>query len=185
MGQRSQIFVRYEEDGAKKLCARYYGWNYGERMISRARYGIEWLKANYQYPWNVREKLSRILDTNFDMVDVVISSDLIEEWKEYGEGYTMNEYIFHHDNNDGKLLLDVAADGKIRYAFLDWDNKKNMSAEEYMQWDNAPDWDTPTEYMDQKTIRTCKANIKKIDKLAKQMTDMEVEEFLTYKYKDD
>ena len=34
MGQRSQIFVRYQEtDGTRKLVARYYGWNYGERMI--------------------------------------------------------------------------------------------------------------------------------------------------------
>ena len=47
MGQRSQIFVRYQEtDGTRKLVARYYGWNYGERMISRARHTIEWLKEN-------------------------------------------------------------------------------------------------------------------------------------------
>lgn len=34
MGQRSQIYVRYNE---KLLFARYFQWNYGTRMISRAR----------------------------------------------------------------------------------------------------------------------------------------------------
>ena len=28
MGQISQIFVRYEDNGQKKIIARYYQWNY-------------------------------------------------------------------------------------------------------------------------------------------------------------
>lgn len=49
MGQRSQIFVRYQEtDGTRKLVARYYGWNYGERMISRARHHLMQL-----IPWTL------------------------------------------------------------------------------------------------------------------------------------
>ena len=54
MGQRSQIYIRYNVNyisgsstenptthNFKGLIARYYGWNYGERMVSRARYIIE------------------------------------------------------------------------------------------------------------------------------------------------
>ena len=44
MGQRSQIFVRYnKEEGKKHIIARYYQWNFAERMISRARYGMGWI----------------------------------------------------------------------------------------------------------------------------------------------
>ena len=60
MGQRSQIFVRYEENGQKKMIARYYQWNYGGRMISRARYGIEWLKDMYKYTPEFERKLYRM-----------------------------------------------------------------------------------------------------------------------------
>ena len=41
MGQRSQIYVRYNK---KLVIANYYQWNYGEQMISRARYGIEYIR---------------------------------------------------------------------------------------------------------------------------------------------
>lgn len=84
MGQRSQIFVRYQEtDGTRKLVARYYGWNYGECMISRARHTIEWLKENYELISFYAEKIPRILDTNFDMGDCVISSDILKSTRNY------------------------------------------------------------------------------------------------------
>ena len=41
MGQKSQIYVRFDKE---LVVANYYRWNYGERMISRARYGIEYIK---------------------------------------------------------------------------------------------------------------------------------------------
>ena len=45
MGQRSQIYIRIkDEDGNTTLFAKYFQWNFGERMISRARYGIEYIK---------------------------------------------------------------------------------------------------------------------------------------------
>ena len=35
MGQRSQIFVRFEKNpGEKEIVARYYKWNCGDQMIS-------------------------------------------------------------------------------------------------------------------------------------------------------
>lgn len=86
MGQRSQIYVRYNK---KLVITNYYQWNYGERMISRARYGIEYIKENYlEYrTWifnneSDMEKLRRIFDVNFDMKDIVMSIDIIKEWKE-------------------------------------------------------------------------------------------------------
>lgn len=90
MGQRSQIYVRFnKENGQKGLIANYYGWNFGERMISRARWGIECIKEHFEYisnpsyRWlNVKRNeiyLSRIFDTNFDMCDVAISCNIIKE----------------------------------------------------------------------------------------------------------
>ena len=50
MGQRSQIYVRFnKENGQSGLIANYYGWNFGERMISRARWGIECIKEHFEY----------------------------------------------------------------------------------------------------------------------------------------
>ena len=186
MGQRSQIFVRYEENGQKKRIARYYQWNYGERMISRARYGIEWLKDMYKYTFEFERKLYRILDTNFDMIDCVISSDIIKEFIDNGwgnDGYTLNSFLFYQqDNNDGKLFIDVLSDGTIKYAFLDYDNKRIMSGTEYMKWDRGKGWKNPTEYFDQEDIDICIKNIKEINKMAKKMTADEVKEFMEMDY---
>lgn len=93
MGQRSQIYVRYNKKdmngvNRKKLIANYYGWNYGERMISRARWGIEFIKEYLSlgyngYNWFEQPgsdvHLSRVFDANFDMHDISISSDIIKE----------------------------------------------------------------------------------------------------------
>lgn len=127
MGQRSQIFVRYEEKGTKKLIARYYQWNFGETMISRARYSIEWLKEHYIYPWSIQEKLYRIMDTNFDYIDVVKSSDIIKEYvaENWQVEYSLTEFLFQRqDNNDGKLLIDIDESGEVKFAFLNRENKK-------------------------------------------------------------
>lgn len=186
MGQRSQIFVRYEDNGQKKMIARYYQWNYAERMISRARYGIEWLKEMYEYPFEIARKLYRILDTNFDMIDCVISSDIIKEFVDddwENEGYTLNNFMFYaQDNNDGKLFIDVLSNGTIKYAFLDYDNKKIMSGTEYMRWDRGKKWRGPTEYFDQEDIEICAKNIKEINKMATKMKADEVKEFMGMDY---
>ena len=49
MGQRSQIFVRFEKEfGEKEIVARYFNWNYGERMISRVYHTIAWIKDHLE-----------------------------------------------------------------------------------------------------------------------------------------
>lgn len=197
MGQRSQIFVRFTNGhGKKELVARYYGWNYSDSMISRARYTIDWLKENYMYlafsSHHHKRKIPRILDANFDMVDVTISTDILEEYisdndmhvKECPEDKqpTLNEYLFEiQDNNDGKLLLDVLADGTVEYAFLDTENKI-LTPGEYMGWDENKDWKIPNEHRSEDVIKKTIANIDDIKINGVQMDENDVKEFLTADY---
>ena len=77
MGQRSQIFVRFEKNpGEKEIVARYYKWNCGDQMISIVYHTIEWLKKHLdlnncgsgQYLlWNQKEFI-RILGTKYDQL---------------------------------------------------------------------------------------------------------------------
>lgn len=185
MGQRSQIFVRYQEtDGTRKLVARYYGWNYGERMISRARHTMEWLKGNYKYTSVCAEKIPRIVDSNFDMRDCVISSDILKEYQElYGPEDSLNNVLFYgQDNNDGRLLIDINNSGNIKYAFLTSERDTPLSPVEYMEWDNGSDWNKVSEYNSKETIQTCKRNISKIEMIADLMTEEEVQEFISADY---
>lgn len=191
MGQRSQIYVRYETENKRVLFARYFQWNYGERMISRARYTIEWLKNNAVFAWNVKDKLVNIIETNFDMIDVVKTQDIAASYKEYKEALsdewrheTFNDYVFHDDNNDGKLLIDVRNDG-IFYAFIDWNNKYIGSGNSYMKWNIDKEWKKPSDYMKQETIDYTVKNIREIRKMAKLMTRDQVKEFLSYNYEAD
>lgn len=187
MGQRSQIYVRYNK---KLVITNYYQWNYGERMISRARYGIEYIKENYlEYrDWifndtSYLKKLSRIFDVNFDMKDVAISQDIIEEWKEQFPEDNFNDFVFKFQgNNDGKLFVDISEDGIIKYAFLDYEcnTEHIMSAGQYMDWDSE-EW-KESEYIDDEQKTLCEENLKEIDKMAILMTKEEVEDFINYDY---
>lgn len=182
MGQRSQIYVRYE---GNLLLARYYRWNYAERMISRARYGIEYMKDNLDegydftfWDWSYIHQYIRIFDTNFDMKDVDISSNIFDEFKdESSPSGFCNFCFFKQDNNDGKLLVDIS-NGVIKYAFLDCnaDVKNIMNATQYMDWDSEG-WRN-SEYIGEEGIQTCKKNIAAIDSMAKLMTETEVKDFL-------
>ncbi len=61
----------------------------------------------------------------------------------------------------------MLSDGTIKYAFLDYDNKRIMSGTEYMKWNRGKGWKNPTEYFDQEDIESCIKNIKEINKMAK------------------
>lgn len=189
MGQRSQIYVRYNKDGINYLIARYYQWNYGERMISRCRYGIEWIKEMIPYDWyftSETEKLKRILDVNFDMKDIVLGCDIIKEYSEdtywKDKNYSLNDYVFEcQDNNDGKLFIDIK-DGIIKYAFLDSEchTEHIMNAEQYMNWD-CENWLTD-EYIDEEDKLICFNNIKTINEIAQLMTEEEIKDFIHCEY---
>ncbi len=200
MGQRSQIYFRVNrKDGTKFIIGRYFQWNYGTRMISRARGLLEWLQGMSDYPESLfsynSEKIPRIMEVNFDYKDVVLSRDIVADCKDPDYGWTL---LFNDDNNDGKLMVDMIVDYAtrdkkgnypvtIKYAFTDWDNSNPMNGEEYMQWDtdygDAED-STPwreNEYI-KNEIKYTERNIKKIDKIAKLMTQKELEEYINYDY---
>ena len=203
MGQRSQIYVRWNtQDGKMMLVPRYYQWNYGTRMISRARGIIGWLEGSGTYlDCGNEEKLRRIMDINFDYKDVVLGHDIIKEWKEYCNGLDFNDTVFFgQDNNDGKLLIDMHIDWKcvdrltgkdkisFKYAFLtDEDDSPVMNGDEYMQWDEGGYEDAgykvwrDNPYL-KKEIKYTERNIKWIDKHAKLMTAEEVKRFTSYNY---
>lgn len=187
MGQRSQIYVRYQKDGVNYLTARYYQWNYGERMISRCKHTLEWIKEMINYDWyftTETETLKRYLDVNFDMQSIVIGQDIVEEWKEcpYQAETTFNEYVFlQQDNNDGKLFIDIK-EGVIKYAFVDTDcnTEHIMNANQYMNWDYE-DW-LNSEYLDEEDKKTCIENFEAIKSLAELMTQEELEDFINADY---
>ena len=190
MGQRSQIYIRYHKDDKDYLIARYYQWNYGERMISRCKHSIEWIESILSYGWYLTtetEKLKRILDVNFDMQDIVTGCDIIKEYEEdkeseYWDDTIFNIYVFKcQDNNDGKLFIDIR-DEKIKYAFLDYDCDTNhiMNAEQYMNWDSE-DWIT-NEYIGDEQKLICFNNIQAITKMAELMTQEELEDFINCDY---
>ena len=207
MGQRSQIYIRInKQNGEKVLFPRYYGWNYGTRMISRARYTIEWLRQNLRYGWQLTNeefitKLTRIMDTNFDYKDIVLGQDLIKEFEKEFSDEDFNETTFNQYNNDGQLYIDVICkygepdsyghtdieDFEVKYALVDSDNEKILSAEEYMRWE------TPHTYIDEKSwkdseyhykdeITFTEDNIAYIEAKTSLLTPQELEEFRTYDY---
>ena len=153
-------------------------------MISRARHTIEWLKENYELISFYAEKIPRILDTNFDMGDCVISSDILKEYQElYGPEDSLNDVLFYgQDNNDGRLLIDIDNAGNIRYAFLTSESDTPLSSVEYMEWDIGSDWNKVSECNGKEAIQTCKRNISKINMMADLMTAEEAQEFISADY---
>ena len=197
MGQRSQIYVKYETKGyvwdekQKKrvygpngfdLIARYFGWNYGERMISRARYTMEWLLGCLEFPSIIPERCSKIMATNFDMIDILPTCDIIQEWKEFGEPNDFKEFVFlEQDNNDGQLYIEIKLDGTLKYAFTHPETEnKILSASEYMNTDDEG-WEN-SEYITEEGKQKNRENMKWIEENATLMTDKELEDFRNYDY---
>lgn len=185
MGQRSQIYVKIDDE---LIIANYYQWNYAERMISRARYGIEWLAYYikndfcdfFTYPSDeYRIKLSRIFDVNFDYKDIVLSSDIIKEYEDFGKGCDFSDYVFYgQDNNDGKLFIHIDTETKtIKYAFTDCEGNTPMTADEYMAWEDECMIEPYTTRFKKSKLATYNRNKKYIEKNAKLMTVKELEDF--------
>ena len=184
MGQRSQIYVIYKDNQNRDcISATYFQWNYGERMVSRARYLMSWIKAHDTLRSNslsfIAHKIRYIASVNFDYKDVVIGSDLVEEWKNYKTGGVintdLNDYIFHSDNNDGCLFIDARIPKHLKYAFTTWDYKDGvMGPEAYLKWDQTPKKIRDTKFT--------KRNINWITHNAKLMKKAELEAILRATY---
>lgn len=190
MGQRSQIYVIYKDNQNRDcISATYFQWNYGERMVSRARYLMGWIKSQNSFyvadSYNVfplsyvANKIRYIASVNFDYKDVIIGQDLIEEWKDYKQGSVLNtdlnDYIFNADNNDGCLFIDARIPKQLRYAFTTYDYKDGvMGPEAYLKWDNVP--------QNIRNAKFTKRNINWITHNAKLMKKKELEAILKTNY---
>lgn len=167
MGERSQIFIKtnYTDKNGEttnKLYAFYYQWNYNERMISRMESLTEWLKENasYIYMPDIQKKLGLIAQVNFDMKDVLLTSDIIKEQFECND-YKMisNVEIFDcNDNNHGQGFIELdyndrTKESQIYYCFRQQGKTFPMSAEEYLMWDNELDLDI--EGLEEHDARIC------------------------------
>ncbi len=210
MGQRSQIYVRItqrdkDDEIRQDLVPMYYGWNYGERMVSRVASTVEWLEnsARYYFSGNHREKLEKILSVNFDMKDVVDArnifldtADLYADKKAYPKGAALNDEIFWgQDNNDGKAFIDVYVDDKkdevtIRTCFTDSELRKPLSAMEYLDWNLGEDdktWfvvnrEKPLEEFDWETVDYTLKNTFFIKQHSELMSERKLQEFLDCNY---
>lgn len=183
MGQRSQIYVIFKDTQNRDcISATYFQWNYGERMISRARYLMGWIKTQNglfkDYLPFVAHKIRYVASVNFDYKDVTIGTDLIEEWKEVRKQYpntNLNDYIFNADNNDGCLFIDARVPQNLRYAFTTYDYKDGvMGPEAYLKWDRTPQKIRDTKFT--------KRNINWITHNAKLMKKAELEAILRVSY---
>lgn len=193
MGQRSQIYVRYNGD---LIIANYYGWNYAERMISRACYGIGYMKHYLDNKWYFAfqsryeiTRFSHVFDVNFDMKDVAIHCDIIQEYNEQFSDEKFNDVVFDgQDNNDGQLLVDIvfnekSGEYKLFYAFREIGSEAPMNALEYMIWDSGKDLDSYcNEYMTSEQQEACKKNISEIHEMAELMTRDQIRDFITADY---
>ena len=187
MGQRSQIYIRfYDKNGKYKLIARYFPWNFGERMVSRVRWTCEWAAefVNDLYcNMELRQRLISIVNTNFDMHDVAVSTDLVAERNEQFPEEDLNGYVFGPDNcNDGKAFIDLTGD-QIKYAFTDWDAKTVMDVEAYMAWDySTPDWKNKILDLTEDDREAFASNSEWLQENAVLMTHEELLAFKSYPY---
>ena len=182
MGERSQIYVKV--DGNLEI-ANYYAWNYGNFMISRARYGIEWIKdsldddflylymfkrGNYNF-----EEFRRIWDVNFDKKSIAISMDIFDLYKKANTKIAFPDFAYYIDNDDGKLFIFIDTKSKIiKYCFTDYDCTNIMNAKQYLNW-NCGEWDKT---MNENDKKCCINNIKYIDNIATLMTEDELKRFI-------
>lgn len=199
MGQRSQIYVKYN---GKMIVANYYQWNYGTRMISRARYGIEYIidviKNRWFFKFESNEDIewwSNYFDINFDCYDVSKHHNIFEDIIRYTSKsckwngpisskyfdkvnlkLLVNQDLFRQDNNDGALFVDIntnAPEGKkVKYCFTNYDFRRPMSPIDYLNWD-VKGWDDKTSDETEFT----NDNIKFLDKVPL-MTQKEFEDFM-------
>ena len=206
MGQRSQIYVIAKKNNKYYMTANYYQWNYGERMISRVRGTLEQIIDDYiKYDWQLttdNAKLRRIMDINWDMHDVVLSSDIVKEftndyeeyWKTEGNSYAQDFFDFcfsGQDNNDGQayMYIDLDVDNpKVKLCFTRYTFDKDssvMNANEYLTldllYDEPGTWQEymiKSEYYGAKTIVYTEKNIEYIEEHSEMLNKEELLDIL-------
>jgi hypothetical protein len=189
MGQRSQIYIRWQkENGDYVLIARYFQWNFAERMISRARALLEVLSETLEYDYQFStesfvKKITAYCDINFDYRDIVQSCDIIKEYEKYDDNVNFKDYVFlQQDNNDGQLYIDVDVKNKtIKYCLTEYCAEKVLNCREYMSWDYK-NW---SHNLDSYHYSYTIDNLEFIEKNFSLMTKKEIKDFISYDYKGD
>lgn len=124
MGQRSQIYIRYNE--GKNIVAYHLQWNWGEHMINRAYQLLEFISKNTKGSYSEllssgssynkksgKEFLSALIQMNLTIGSYVKGIDLVGEKYEmalYDKLMVIEEFQLNpdeQDNNDGFLVIDV------------------------------------------------------------------------------
>lgn len=207
MGSRSQIYIQFDKQGwnrvydgvrrsyhyvqdenAKQgLIASYFQTNDSDAMISRAKHTMEWLKSQSRYLYNHECQLTakRMMEANFDRKTINLSSDIVEEWKQYGEPNDFNDFVFNYgSNNNGQLYINVTKDGDIKYGFVHHDKdghldfNKVLDAQGYL---NAELRDITLQYREE-VKEACVENIQWIKDNATVMSVDELKKFIEYDY---
>ncbi len=190
MGHRSQIYLRHN---GKLVFASFFHWNCGERMISRARWGMEYLRnlmADKICGFFVNhdtEQIRRVFDVDFDSHDVQVSYDILKDRRERFPDAPLNSFVFNEQSNNGQLFLDIRRDTiyySFRFVELTPDLKlKNsvLDAEEYMNRVLGRNWRN-SGYICSEDVATCDANIRAIAEMAMLMSDEQLEEYLAGDY---
>lgn len=184
MGQRSEIYVAVEQpDGKKKMTARYFTWNYAERMISRVAYTSKWVRTRVKDGCAVpKEDLVSIMETNFDMVDIV-RSERIES-----HAYNFCKLHLPLDNglNDGRAFIFISKDGDIKYCFTENHSLKPLDCNGYMLFDTEscyPEYQWKNrDYKYSDKMKRCRRNIKWLKENAKVMTQEELDNYIKSTY---
>ena len=184
MGQRSEIYVAFEmANGQKKITARYFDWNYAERMVSRVRYTSEWLSRRMRSCSTIsKDDLIPIIETNFDMIDHIQSAKI--------EPATSKSFKLHIKAsdflNDGRAFIYVNLKGEVKYCFTNNRDLEPMDCDAYMLFDTECNYDYAKwinpEYKNSKKMSQCRKNIKWLSKNANLMTQAELDEFLVADY---
>ena len=124
MGQRSQIYIRYNE--GKNIVAYHLQWNWGEHMINRAYQLLNYISKNVKNTYSEllssgydlgkfygKEFLSALIQMNLELGSYVKGIDLVKEqydWDLYDKKMVIDTFKINpdkQDNNDGFLVIDI------------------------------------------------------------------------------
>ena len=157
MGQRSQIYIRYNE--GKNIVAYHLQWNWGEHMINRAYQLLDYISKNANGRFSEllssgydlgksygKEFLSALIQMNLELGSYVKGIDLVKEqydWDLYDKKMIIDTFKINpnnQDNNDGFLVVDITEktnkNGKIIptiYVSI-WDGEyKQVTFKEYAE----------------------------------------------------
>ena len=162
MGQRSQIYIRY--NNSESLVAYHLQWNYGRFMINRTYQLLNFISKNIKSSYSnflsenfetanrgeYREDiriLSNLIQINTICGSYVAGIDLVQEQKEWGQYKTEDKFKINpldQDNNNGILVIDITEDKegkpKIKYGLtVGYENEgkykdwKMITAKQYME----------------------------------------------------